>query len=350
MVRHAQNSVENRSGVGIRGIGRHLPERVVTNAELARRLPTNDSWIRERIGIEERRFSAPDEWSSDLGAKALTDACRQLGLSVGEIDLVVCSTYTPDHMLPNTASAIMHKVGMSATPGFDVNSGGCPGAVFALDVGAKYVASGRYPRVAVVLTDVGTKLFDPEDRTVGVIFGDAAACYILEPTRPGTGVGEILLRTDPAHYTSVYAAREERTDQEGRPKKSAFGDNFTTMRGSDIKEFVLGVVPEFMREFVQKAGLELDDIDFFALHQANRNLVHGILDALGQPRDKTLTNIERIGNTSGASVPLVLREAVELGRLRPGQLALLTAFGGGLNYGAALVRWCGAEDFVTHQA
>ncbi|WP_413105005.1 3-oxoacyl-ACP synthase III family protein [Streptomyces sp. Inha503] len=348
MVRYAPYHPEGRPGVGIRAIGRHLPERIVTNAELAGRLPTNDAWIRERIGIEERRFSAPDEWSSDLGAMALADACEQLGLAVGDIDLVICGTYTPDHLLPNTAAAIMSKAGMSGTPGFDVNSGGCPGAVFALDVGAKYVASGRYPRVAVVLTDVGSKLFDPEDRTVGVLFGDAAACYILEPTLPGTGVGEALLRSDPEHYTSVYAAREARVDGHGRPKKSAFGDNFTTMRGKDIKQFVLGVIPDFIREFVLKSGLELDDIDFFALHQANRNLVHGILDALGQPRAKTLTNIERFGNTSGASLPLVLRDAVDSGRLRPGRLALLTAFGGGLNYGATLVRWCGPDDFVTH--
>ncbi|MEU3551938.1 3-oxoacyl-ACP synthase III family protein [Streptomyces longwoodensis] len=350
MTRHASYVTGDRTGVGIRAIGRYLPERIVTNAELARRLPTSDAWIRERIGIEKRRFSAPDEWSSDLGAKALIDACRRLNLSVGDVDLVICSTYTPDHMLPNTASAIMSKAGMPARPGFDVNSGGCPGAVFALDVGAKYVASGRYPRVAVVLTDVGSKLFDPEDRTVGVIFGDAAACYILEPTLQGRGLGETLLRSDPDHYTSVYAAREQRRDQHGCVKKSGFGDNFTTMRGKEIKEFVLGVIPEFMRETVLKAGLELDDIDFFALHQANRTLVHGVMDALGQPHHKTLTNIEHLGNTSGASVPLVLRDAVDSGRLRPGQLALLTAFGGGLNYGAVLVRWCGPDDFLTHTA
>ncbi|MGP4050483.1 3-oxoacyl-ACP synthase III family protein [Streptomyces sp. 2A115] len=349
MARHSLYDTESRPGAGIRAIGRYLPERVVTNAELARTLPTNDDWIRERIGIEERRFSAPDEWSSDLGAKALADACHQMNIDVRDVDLVICSTYTPDHMLPNTAAAITHKAGMPLTPGFDVNSGGCPGAVFALDVGAKYVTSGEYPRVAVVLTDVGTKLFDPEDRTVGVIFGDAAACYILEPTLPGKGMGDVLLRSDPDHYASVYAARESRTDKNGLPKKSAFGDNFTTMRGNDIKEFVLGVIPEFIREFVLKAGLELDDIDFLALHQANRNLVHGILDALGLPRDRTLTNIELLGNTSGASVPLVLREAVDSGRLRPGGLALLTAFGGGLNYGAALVRWCGPEDFVIQE-
>ncbi|RFS86626.1 ketoacyl-ACP synthase III [Actinomadura spongiicola] len=339
-------SSERRYGVGIRAIGRCLPERVVPNSELVERLPTSDAWIRERIGIESRRFAASGEWSSDLGVRALVDACDRAGLDPNELSMVICGTYTPDHLLPFTAAAITRKAGLPRTPAFDVNSGGCPGAVYALDVGRRYVESGEYPRVAVVLTDVSTRLFDPEDRTVGVIFGDGAACYLLEPTRPGSGIGPVALGTDSSRYFSVYAAREARTGADGRPKVSGFGDNFTTMAGREIREFVLGSVPGFVREFAAKADLDLDDVDFFALHQANLRLVHGILDALEQPYAKTLTNVERFGNTSGASVPLVLREAEDSGRLRPGQRALLVAFGGGLSFGAALVRWSGSDDFL----
>lgn len=338
--------VENVYPVGIRSIGRYVPDRVVTNAELAGRLPTTDEWIKRNIGIETRCFSAPGEWSSDLGARALLDACAQAGRPVSEVSLVICGTYTPDHMLPHTASAIMRKAGIGGVPGFDVNSGGCPGAVFALDVGAKYAASGEYPCVAVVLADVSSKAFDPEDRTVGVIFGDAAACYLLEETSRGPGIGRSLLRTDPSHYHSAFIAREQRVDVNGSPKFSDFGSEFMTMQGRDIKEFVLGVIPDFIKEFLSSMALEPDDIDFFALHQANRNLVHGVLAALGQPLAKTMTNLERLGNTSGASLPLLLREAAESGRLRRGDLALLVAFGAGLNYGATLVRWCGPEDFA----
>ncbi|MFE9107996.1 3-oxoacyl-ACP synthase III family protein [Actinomadura geliboluensis] len=336
--------------VGISSIGRYVPARVVGNAELAARLPTTDAWIRERIGIRSRRVAAANEWSSDLGASALFDACARIGAAPEEVDLVICGTYTPDHMLPNTAAAIMRKLGLTGTPGFDVNSGGCPGAVFALDVGRRYVETGEYRRVAVVLTDVSTRLFDPEDRTVGVIFGDAAACYLLERTSADRGVGRVALRSDPSRYWSVYAARESRKDDGGVPKASGFGDNFTTMAGPEIRDFVLGAVPPFIREFLAESDLGLDDIDFFALHQANLNLVHGVLDALGQPRSKTRTNIERLGNTSGASVPLVLAEAADAGQLKPGDLALLVAFGGGLNYGAALVRWCGPQDFPPRAA
>lgn len=338
--------LDRRIGAGIRAIGRCLPERVVSNAELAARLPTTDAWIRERIGIETRRLAAPDEWSSDLGARALADACAQAGIDPNELSLVICGTYTPDHLLPHTAAAITRKVGAPRVPTFDVNAGGCPGAVFALDVGRRYVESGEYPRVAVVLTDVSSRLFDPEDRTVGVIFGDAAACYLLEPTRPGSGIGSVALGSDSSRYRTVYAARESRTDAAGRRKTSGFGDQFTTMVGSEIRDFVLGSVPTFVREFVTKADVDLADVDFIALHQANLRLVHGILDALDQPYTKTLTNVDRLGNTSGASVPLVLREADEAGRLPSGALALLVAFGGGLNYGAALVRWSGPDDFL----
>jgi 3-oxoacyl-[acyl-carrier-protein] synthase III len=333
--------------VGIRAIGKYIPNQVVTNAEIADRLPTTSAWIKEHIGVQTRHIAGAEEWSSDLGALALTDACGQLALDARAIDLVICGTYTPDHMLPNTAAAIMSKVGIDGTPGFDVNSGGCPGAVFALDVGAKYVASGQYPRTAVVLTDVSSKLFDPEDRTVGTIFGDAAACYLLEPTLHQPGVGSALLRSRASRYFSVYAARDARNDVNGTPKKSGFGDNFTTMRGREIWNFVAETIPNFVIEFLAKENLTPDDIDFFAVHQANINLVHLILRSLQQPLTKTVTNIARIGNTSGASVPLVLREAADSGQLRPGHLALLVAFGGGLNYGATLVRWCGPEDFVS---
>jgi 3-oxoacyl-[acyl-carrier-protein] synthase-3 len=337
---------DNGYRVGIKAIGRYLPSRVVTNTELADRLPTTDSWIREHIGVETRHISAPDEWSSDLGAHALKDACDQAGLDVRSLDLVICSTYTPDHMLPDTASAIMNKAGIDGTPGFDVNSGGCPGAVFALDVGAKYVASGEYARVAVVLTDVSSKMFDPEDRTVGVIFGDAAACYLLEPTLSGPSIRNAALRSMSSRYWTVYAERGPRTDVNGMPKTSGFGDVFMTMRGREIWDFVAGTVPGFVKELLAKEGLTADDVDFFAVHQANINLVRLIMGELGQPMTKTATNIARIGNTSGASIPLVLREAAQSGQLRPGKLALLVAFGGGLNCGATLVRWCGPEDFV----
>jgi len=348
-VQKMAQAVTGRAGItaGIREIGVHIPERVVTNQDLEQTLDTSDQWIQDNIGVRTRRYAEPDDWTSDLGARALLDACARAGVAPDSVDLVICGTYTPDRMLPSTAVTVMEKAGISGTPGFDVNSGGCPGSVFALEIGANFIASGAYRRVAVVLGDVSTKIFDPQDRTVAVIFGDAAASYLLEPVVSGLpGLLPARLGSEPSGQSVGYVTREPRYDEEGERRQSGFGDNFTVMVGRGIRDFVLGTVPGLIEKTVTDAGLGLDDIDFFALHQANRHMVHTILDTLGQPRDKTLTNIQRIGNTSGASVPLVLRDALDEGRIGRGDQVVLAAFGAGLNYGALVTRWCGPEDFA----
>lgn len=332
-------------GVGIRAIGGHLPERVVTNADLEQRLDTTDAWISEFIGVRTRRWSAPEEWSSDLGAKALLDACERAGVSPHSVDLVICGTYTPDNLIPATAVAIMGKAGIQDVPGFDVNTGGCPGGTWALDVGAKYVASGAYRRVAVVLADVSTKTFDPEDRTVGVIFGDGAACYLLEPVEAGKGVSSAVLRSDPSAYTTAYVKREKRTWDDGTPKQSAFGDNFAHMYGRGVRDFALERVPGFVEELVKTNGITLDDIDLIVFHQANYHLIHLLMEKLGLPAEKTMTNVQEYGNTSGAGVPLVLREAMDTGRVAPGDNVVIVSFGAGMSHGGTLIRWTGADDF-----
>ncbi|MCI0386313.1 3-oxoacyl-ACP synthase III family protein [Streptomyces sp. CNQ085] len=332
-------------GVGIRAVGAYLPEKEVSNADLEKVLITRDDWIRENIGVEVRRVAAEDEWTSDLGARALRDACARAGLTPADVDLVVCGTYTPDNMAPPTAMLVIDKAGATGATGFDVNSGACPGGVFALDVGAKYVASGTFRRVAVVMADVSTKTLDWKDVGPAVIFGDGAACYLLERCSPGTGIGTTLLRSDPSGYRTVWVAREERRSRGGHPRRSAFGNNFAQLEGAAVRSFAVGGVPGFVEELLALEGLAPADVDLFALHQANLHIVHGIMDSLGVPRERTVTNVERYGNTSGASVPLVLRDALDLGRLSPGDLVVLAAFGSGLSMGAALVRWCGPWDF-----
>jgi len=333
-------------GVGIRAIGVRIPEQVVTNADLEQRLTTTDEWITTNIGITTRHWSAPEENTSDLGAAALLDACQQAGVSPDSIDLVICGTYTPDHMIPAAAVAIMRKAGLRDVPGFDVNSGGCPGGVFALDVGAKYVASGQYRRVAVVLADVTTKLFDPEDRTVGVIFGDAGACYLLEPTAPEFGVSPALMHSDPTTYETAYVMREERSWPDGSPKKTAYGDNFCYMHGRSVRDYALDRIPDFTEGLVKKAGLAMDDVDLIIFHQANYHLIHLMMERLGLPAEKTLTTVQKYGNTSGSGVPIALREAIDAGRVKPGDNVVLVSFGAGMSHGGTVVRWAGERDFV----
>lgn len=334
-------------GVGIRAIGGRLPERVVTNADLEEIYDTTDEWIVRHIGVRTRRWSAPDEWTCDLGAAALLDACARAGVPADSVDLVVCGTYTPDHMLPAAAVGVMRKAGIQGVPGFDVNSGGCPGGTFALDVGAKFVASGAYRRVAVVLADTTTKVFDPEDRNVGVIFGDGAACYLLEPCAPGTGVGPALLRSDPSSYETAFVPREARFWPDGSPKRSAFGDNFTYMHGRKVRDFALDHMPAFVVELAEANGLAVDDLDLIVFHQANYRLIQTLMEKLGLPWERTVTNVEKYGNTSGAGVPLALRDAVDSGRLKRGDLVMLASFGAGMSHGGTVIRWNGEDDFAA---
>ncbi|MFF8993546.1 3-oxoacyl-ACP synthase III family protein [Streptomyces sp. NPDC014983] len=334
-------------GVGIRAVGRYLPEKDVSNKDLEEILLTRDDWIRANIGVEHRRMAAEGEWTSDLGTAALLDACDRAKVSPAEIDLVVCGTYTPDNMTPPTAMLVIRKAEALGATGFDINSGACPGGVFALDVGAKYIATGQFRRVAVVMADVSTRTMDWKDPGPAVIFGDGAACYLLERCTAGRGIGTTLLRSDPSGYESVRVVREKRKRRDGTALNSGFGDNFGFLDGKAVHAFAVGQVPGFIKELLDTAGRTADEVDLFALHQANLNILRGIMRELGVPMDRTVVNIQKYGNTSGASVPLVLREAEDLGRLSPGDQVLLTAFGSGFSMGAALVRWCGPEDFAS---
>ena len=334
-------------GVGIRTIGQYLPERVVTNADLEQMIDTSADWITEKIGIQSRRFAAEDDTTATMGARALLDACTRSGIDPDSIDLVICGTVTPDLMAPATAVAIMRHAGLSEAVAFDVNSGGCAGSVFALDVAAKYVRSGGYHRVAVVLADTVTKLLDPTDRMTAVIFGDAAACYLVEPTVPTSGIGTTVLRNDPDGYHSALVSRDPVTDAEGNEVHSAFGQNFIRIVGRDIRNFALENIPGFVRKLAEAENLTPEDLDMVVLHQANRRIVEGIMDALHLPYDKTSINVDRFGNTSAAGSVLALREAVDAGRITPGDRVVLVSFGAGLSVGGALIRWSGPQDFLA---
>lgn len=332
-------------GVGIFALGGYVPRRVVSNDELAQQVDTNDGWIKHHLGIHTRHIAADDETSSDLGLQALQEACRSARIGLGDVDLLICGTYTPDHLTPSLASAILRKAGLEHVAGFDVHSGGCPGGVFALDVGTQYVQSGRYRTVAIVLADVSSKIVDWEDRRTCVIMGDGAACYLLRPCRSGAGIVSTSLRSHPAGYYSAYVPAG------GRELPVSAGvlarrEQYFTMTGREVREFALTRVPQQIRELVEESGMELDDIDLFITHQANQKIVHKIMEALGQPIEKTFTNCEKFGNTASASVPLAVWEAAKQGYLRAGNLIVTAAFGSGLNYGATLMRWCEPKDFL----
>ncbi|MET9384012.1 ketoacyl-ACP synthase III [Streptomyces sp. NPDC002928] len=331
--------------VGIRSIGVCVPENEVTNAHLVERFDTTDAWMRERLGIFSRRIAGSDEFTSDLALGALEDACKRAGVEPAGIDLLICCTSTPDHMIPAVAALILRKAQIQGVPGFDVNAGGCAGGLFALDVGHKYMQSGQYDRVAVVVADTVAQLNDPDDRTQHAIFGDGAACYLLERCSDSPGIGRTLLGTDPARY---YTAFVERLESEGQLNRFS-GPNVTRMDGKGVKDFALSVVPDFVDEVVEQAGVGLDDVRLIVTHQANPGLVRQLIGLLGQPSDKAVIVADKYGNTSGSSVVIALAEAERTGRLKPGDAVLLLGFGAGMSYGGTVVHWCGSENFPQRE-
>ena len=249
-------------------------------------------------------------------------------------------------MAPPAALATIRKLDLTAT-GFDVNSGGCTGSVMALDVAARYVADGTYRRVAVVIAETMSKLLDWRDRDTAVIFGDGAACYLLERCVDGAGIQRAEFHSDASRYYTAYVSREPRRDDDGAALLAGYGQNFMSMAGRQVLTFALENIPPFIQRFCKEASVELDDMELVLLHQANLRLVHRILDRIGVPQTSTMTNVEKYGNTSGAGLPLVLWEAQNSGRLSRGDLVLTVAFGTGMSYGAALIRWCDPSDFAA---
>ncbi len=336
--------------VAIRAVGRCVPDVEVSNADLVGRFETSEEWIREKLGIHTRRVAGPGQWTSDLAVGAFLDACSRSGTDPASVDLLICCTGTPDHMLPATAAAVLRKADLRHIRGFDVNAGGCAGGVFALDVGVKYLQSGEYRRVAVVIADTVAQCLDPDDRTSHAIFGDGAGCYLLEAATSGPGVGPTLLRTRPDLYWTAYTERQ--VPSGGSPNRFS-GPNYMRMDSRGVRDFALDVLPGFVQEVVKAADTTLDDVDLIVSHQANPQLLRKLMDVLGQPHEKAVVVADRIGNSSGSSMVLALAEALDAGRLHEGDHVLLLAFGAGMSFGGTVVRWTGAapdHEARTHGA
>ncbi|EPH05593.1 3-oxoacyl-[acyl-carrier-protein] synthase III [Propionibacterium sp. oral taxon 192 str. F0372] len=335
----------NAINAGIVAIGRYVPPTVLTNAELETMVDTTDAWIQSRIGVQERHIAAPEQLSSDLAVLALSDACRRAGIDPSEIDLVISGSNTPDHPSPQTACMILRKAGLDNCVGFDVRAGGCAGSIFALDVGAQYITSGRYHTVAVVLAEVNSKITNWNDRSTCVILGDGAACYILRPCRDGSGIVHTTLGNEPSGYFAAYVPNGGRA-QPVTPSNYHDGRQYFVMDGHAVWDFAHQDLPAVVRKVARDSGVGLDQADVFITHQANRRIIHDLMELIGQPRDKAFVNIERLGNTSSASVPLALCEAIDIGRIHPGSMVFCIGFGAGLSYGVSVMRWCAPEDFL----
>jgi len=307
----------------IAGWGVALPEARLTNADLERRLDTDDRWIRERTGIAERRIAAASESTATLAGDAAAAAMKHADLTPEDVHLLVVATATPDQPLPETSAFVADRLGLRCGA-FDVGAA-CAGFVYAMVVGASLLESGGLGAVVVVGAETLSRIVDPEDRTTAVLFGDAAAAVALVP---GTGADGSLIAWDLGCDGSA-----------ARFLEIPRGERYLRMEGREVFRRAVRVVVDSSVGVLGRAGMTVDDVDLFVPHQANARMIEAIADRLGIPPEKVMTNIERYGNTSAASIPLALAEAADSGRLHDGDVVLLSGFGAGMTWASAVLRW-----------
>ena len=316
------------------GTGSYLPQRILTNAELAARVDTSDEWIVERTGIRQRHIAADGEFTSDLGAEAARKALNNAGLTANDIDLIVVATATPDQTFPACATVIQHKLGMIHGVAFDV-AAVCSGFLYALTVADALLTSGAHKKALVIGAETFSRLLDWEDRTTCVLFGDGAGAVVLSAEQAAgspadTGILSHRLHSDGRFNDLLYV--------DGGP-----GSTGTTgklrMKGREVFRHAVTNLAAVMGETLEAAGLSAADVAWVVPHQANLRILEATAKKLGLPIERVIVTVDRHANTSAASVPLALDVAVQDGRIQTGDLLLLEAMGGGFTWGAAAVRW-----------
>jgi len=323
----------------ILGTGSYAPDRVLTNEDLSKMVDTSDEWIRARSGIRERRIAAADQATSDLAVQACQRALESSGVPASEIDLVIVATVTPDYPMPSTACIVQHKLGVPTSAAcFDVNAA-CSGFIYALDTACALVSSGRYRRALVVGAEKLSSIVDWQDRGTCMLFGDGAGAVVVGPgTTPGLGLigtklGALGEDTDLLYIPGGGSRLPTSAESIAR------GDQFIKMKGKEVFKLAVRVMEEAARDILEQHGLQAHQIDLVIPHQANLRIIDAIAQYLELPVERFFVNVDRYGNTSAASIPIALDEARRSGRIKAGDLTLLVAFGAGLTYGSALIRW-----------
>ncbi len=326
-----------RQYANIVGWGAAVPRRVVTNSELEKMVDTSDEWIRSRTGISERRIAGPGETTSSLALQAGKQALAVAGLPASDLDIIIVATMTPDYPMPSAAAIVQHGLGASRAGAFDLNAA-CSGFVYALAVGSQLIVSGMSVNVLVIGADTISNVIDWTDRNTCVLFGDGAGAVLLQATDQPGGLLSCVLGTDgagvdaliiPAGGSRNPASVETVTNRQ----------HYVKMNGNEVYRFAVNAISRSMAQAIERAGLSSDEIDLFIPHQANIRIIQSAAKALNFPHEKVFTNVERYGNTSSASIPIALCEAIEQGRVRAGDNLAFVGFGAGLTWAASVVRW-----------
>jgi 3-oxoacyl-[acyl-carrier-protein] synthase-3 len=330
----------------ITSLGRFVPERVLTNADLEKFVDTSDEWIRTRTGIERRHIVEPGTPTSAICVPAALDALERRGIAASELDLIVVGTVTPDMVFPATACLVQEKIKATRAWGFDV-SAACSGFVYALTIGAQFVESGVHSKVMVIGADVMTSILDYQDRTTCVLFGDAAGAVILEPSDDDTGIIDFLNEVDGsgACYLHMPAGGSALPASHETVEKRM---HVVRQEGAHVFKYAVRKFAEVSRHILDRNGISPDRLDLFVAHQANLRIINATQERLGLPDSKVVKNIHEYGNTTAATIPLALGTALDEGRLRRGDLVLLASVGAGFTVGAVLLRWSGLEGSGQH--
>ena len=323
----------------ISATGRFLPDQVMTNADLEQMVDTSDSWIRERTGISERRIAPDDITAVDMGERAALGALAKAGLGPTDIDMLIVTTATPDRLLPSTACEIQSRIGASRSClAFDLHAA-CTGFLYALSVAEGYVAAGRGETVLVVSTEKMSTIIDWDDRATCILFGDGAGAAVVQPSRNGEGILASFHRSDgdlasllqrPAGGSARPLTEESLRNRE---------HTLQMMSGREVFKSAVRSMAHAGAMVMEEAGLDSDQIDLMVPHQANSRIIESTARYAGIPMNKVFVNLHRYGNISSATIPVGLDEAAEEGRLVPGSVVLMTAFGAGLTWGAMALRW-----------
>lgn len=316
------------------GCGSYLPQRVLTNAELASKVDTSDEWIVQRTGIRERHIAAEREFTSHLAIHAANAALAHAGIDAQSIDLIVLATSTPDHTFPATAVAVQNGLGITHGAAFDLQAV-CSGFVFALATADNFLRSGAFKRALVIGAETFSRILDWTDRGTCVLFGDGAGAVVLEaqeqPGKPSDrGILTTHLRSDGRHQSKLYV--------DGGPS-STRTVGYLRMEGREVFKHAVGMITDVIVDAFNASGTSADDINWFVPHQANKRIIDASAHKLHIAPEKVVLTVDRHGNTSAASIPLALSVAVADGRIKSGDLVLLEAMGGGFTWGSALVRW-----------
>ena len=323
--------------VGILGTGTALPEKVITNHDLAKIVDTSDQWITERTGIKERRQAAANETTSSLSVQAARRALEMAGIEPKALDLIICSTISPDMPLPSTAALIQRDLGARACCAFDL-AAACSGFLFGVTVADNFIKTQRTKYALVVGAEILSRYLDYTDRATCVIFGDGVAAAVLGGVEPPSGILAEDMHTDGSYAEHLYIPGGG-TARPASCESVKAGEHFIKMRGNELFKVAVRSMEDVSQRVLKEAGVTPADIDLFIPHQANQRITDAVMGRLGISPDRVYSNISRIGNTSSASIPICLDECVRSGRIKKGDLILMVAFGAGATWGALLLRW-----------